>query len=180
MPLRREQRRRSLKVLSQVGCRIPHGTHLVVAWVSIGPPLTSCCVHIEVGAVEIGQRLLLRSILDEQETPPLAVGTGRRLERKLNALHEHVSRHRAIKVQPLTHGSGSTEDLIGRQVELHVCIVSDDTRARPRSAPSGVGPGWEARARHPEYAPPRNRQPIRTGLRPQHRAPRRWQPRRLP
>ena len=60
---------------------------------------------------------------DDDEVPVLRVAPGRRLLGEAQALLEHLALDRPLEVEPLAHGAGGREQLVGRQLE-HAGIIS--------------------------------------------------------
>ena len=76
-------------------------------------------VRRRIGAVDIGDRLLLVGVVDEHPLPALGVGARRRLQRQLETFQQHLARHRLLEIQPLAHRAGSGQDFVDGQVQGH-------------------------------------------------------------
>ncbi len=87
-----------------------------------GSSSLNCCrgavgVHVEVLAVEVGDRFLLGGILDDDPCPSLAVGSGGCLHRDLEALFEYRALDGAIEIESLAHRTGGGQHLVRGQVQ---------------------------------------------------------------
>ena len=67
----------------------------------------------EVVGVDVGEALLLLGVGHHDPLPSLAVRSGRRLERDLQALLDHLTLDRGVEVEALAHGAGGGEDFVG-------------------------------------------------------------------
>ena len=76
-------------------------------------------VRRRIGPVDVGQRLLLLRVVDEYPLPALRVGARRRLERQLETFQQHLTRHRLLEIEPLTHRTGGGQDIIDGQIQGH-------------------------------------------------------------
>ena len=113
-----QHHRRLVKVFVEVFRRVVHAGPLLVAHVAV-LGLGQVEVRRRVGAVDVGQRLLLLGVVDEHPLPALGVGARRRLERQLETFQQHLTRHRLLEIQPLAHRTRGGQDVIDGQVQGH-------------------------------------------------------------
>jgi hypothetical protein len=112
--------RHLVEVLGEVVGRLDHEVGALGAGVALGVRGTGhAAVHVEVLRVDVGERLLLRSVLHHHPVPSLTVGAGGGLQGEFEALLDDLALHGALEVQALADGTGGREDLIGGQVQLH-------------------------------------------------------------
>ena len=70
-------------------------------------------IHRESLAIEVGNRHLLRRVVDHDEVPSLGVRAARRLGGEVDALVDQLARDETVEVEPLAYGAGGGEELVG-------------------------------------------------------------------
>jgi hypothetical protein len=105
-------------MLGEVIAGVPHAHEAV--WIRLVLPRTEELRRVRViprarHAVDVGERLPLRRVGDDDEVPALAGAGRRRLERQREALLDHGERHRTREVEPSAHGAGGGEHTVDRR-----------------------------------------------------------------
>src|SRR5262245_39655257 len=105
-------------MLVEVLRRVVHAWPLFVAYVAV-LRLGKVEVRRRVGAVDVGQRLLLLGVVEEPPLPALGIGARRSLQRQIETLRQHLPRHRPLEIEPLAHRTRGGQDFIRGQVQGH-------------------------------------------------------------
>src|SRR5262245_35755697 len=116
-------------MLVEVLRRVVHAGPLFVADVAV-LRLGEVEVRRCVGAVDVGQRLLLLGVVDEYPLPTLGIGARGSLQRQFETPRQYLARHRLLEIEPLAHRTRGGQDFIRGQVQwLFGCHSAETTFA---------------------------------------------------
>ena len=110
-----EQHRDLVQVVAQVHRRRRHRVPPLGAGVALDVAAAARLVGVEDRAVQLGDAGLGVRVVDGDPLPGLAVRSRRGLEGDLDALLDDLPGHRPLEVEPLAHGPGGREQLVGRE-----------------------------------------------------------------
>ena len=69
--------------------------------------------------VDVGDGALDVLVADDHPMPGLLVPAGRGLHGDVNAVLDHLPRHRPRKVEPFAHGARGRQEFVGTEIERH-------------------------------------------------------------